>query len=257
MDAKPVSLAYEEHGQGTPMVLVHGFPLQRAIWYPLLPLLAGQARLVLPDLRGHGQSPVTEGVYSMRTLADDLLALLDLLNIEKAILVGHSMGGYACLAFAHAYPHRLAGLALVASQAAADSTERRQARLLLAREIARKGAGPLAVKMPASLTKRPELAEPLRAMILQTAPKGMIGALKGMAERPDATDWLASITVPAVVIAGDQDALIPPERGALMAQLLGRAGLVEIPAAGHMPMMEEPQAVAQALGELIDTVITQ
>jgi 3-oxoadipate enol-lactonase len=251
MDTKPVPLAYEEHGQGKPVVLVHGFPLNRTIWHPLLPALAGQARLILPDLRGHGQSPVVEGTYTMRSLADDLLDLLDRLEIEKAVLVGHSMGGYVCLAFAHAYPHRLGGLGLVSSQAGADTTERRQARLLQAKEVARKGPAAIASSMAGKLTNRPELVEILRNMILHAPRQGIVGALKGMAERPDATDWLADITVPAVVIAGGQDILIPGERSRLMAQLLGRAGLVEIPTAGHMPMMEEPQAVSVALKQLI------
>src|SRR5512144_1307135 len=121
----PVNLAYEEHGEGTPVILTHGFPLNRSIWYPVVPKLSEKVHLILPDLRGHGQSPVPEGVYSMRLLAEDLRALMDQLNIEKVVLAGHSMGGYVSLAFARAYPGRLAGLALVATQAAADSPERR------------------------------------------------------------------------------------------------------------------------------------
>jgi len=250
----PVDLAYEEHGAGTPLVLVHGFPLDRTIWRPLVPLLESKFRMVMPDLRGFGLSPVTEGVYSMRLLAEDLRALLDRLNIERAILAGHSMGGYASLAFAQAYPQRLAGLALIASQAAADSPETRASREKTIEEVKRRGLKPLADKMSAKLTCQPELVQPLREVIMRCHKQGVIGALKGMAERPNAQEWLSTITVPSVVIAGSEDAIIPPDRPRLMTQLLGRAWLVEVDKAAHLPMMEQPAVVASALMQLIPTV---
>ena len=126
MEINPVDLFYKEYGQGTPVIFLHGFPFDHSIWEPLVPLLSKDARMILPDLRGFGRSPVTEDIYSMRLLAEDVLHLMDHLKIEKAVLVGHSMGGYVSLAFAHAYPGRLLGLGLVATQAAADGPERRQ-----------------------------------------------------------------------------------------------------------------------------------
>jgi len=249
----PVDLAYEEHGTGIPLMLVHGFPLNRSIWRPLVPLLESKFHLVLPDLRGFGQSPVTEGTYSMRLLAEDLRALLDTLNIEKVVLAGHSMGGYVSLAFAQAYPHRLAGLALVSSQAAPDSPETRASREKSIEETKRRGLKPLATKFSARLTCQPVLVAPLRDLILKCNPLGVIGALKGMAERPNAQEWLSSIVVPSVVIAGTEDSIIPLERPRLMTQLLGRAFLVEVSNAAHMPMMEQPPVVANAILQLISS----
>ncbi len=252
----PVDLAYEEHGTGIPLMLVHGFPLNRTIWRPLVPLLESKFRMVLPDLRGFGQSPVPEGTYSMRLLAEDLRALLDTLKIEKVVLVGHSMGGYVSLAFAQAYPHRLAGLAMVSSQAAADNPEVRASRSLwdkVIEETKRRGLKPLAESMSKRLTCQPDLVAPLRELILKCNPQGVIGALKGMAERPNAQEWLSSIVVPAVVIAGSEDAIIPPDRPKVMTQLLGRAWLVEVSGAAHMPMMEQPAAVAKALLQLVSS----
>ena len=254
MSHLPVPLSYEEEGQGIPLMLVHGFPLNRSIWYPLIPLLKDKARLILPDLRGHGQSPAPEGTYAMRLLAEDLHALLDKLEIDKVILAGHSMGGYASLAFAQAYPNRLAGLAMIASQAAADAPERRAGREKTAEEVHRRGLRPLAQNMAPALTCRQELVEPIHKMILKANPKAVISSLRGMAERPDASEWLADITVPAVVIAGTEDKLISLENARLMAQLLGRAWLVELPEAAHLPMMEQPQPVANALLQLIASV---
>jgi 3-oxoadipate enol-lactonase len=250
----PVNLAYEEHGQGTPVILAHGFPLNRSIWYPILPLLTGKARLILPDLRGHGQSPVPDGIYSMRLMAEDLRALMDRLNIEKAILAGHSMGGYVSLAFARAYPTRLAGLALVSTQAMADSPERRAGRQKMINDVRRKGVKAVAEAMAPALTCQVQMVESVHKMIMLMNPKGVTSSLKGMAQRPNAQEWLSTIKVPTVVIAGVEDRIIPIERPKVMTQLLGRAWLVEVNGAGHLPMMEQPGTVSDALLQLINSI---
>jgi 3-oxoadipate enol-lactonase len=251
MDNNTVQLYFKEYGEGSPMVLVHGFPLDHTIWEPVVPLLKSHARLILPDLRGHGRSPAPDGVYDMRTIADDILALFDSLELERATLVGHSMGGYAALAFARAYPTRLSGLGFVSSHAAADNPEQRANRIKLARKVARVGVGFLAKDMAKKLTCIPELVEPLQDLMIKTPKEGVIGALKGMAERVDSTEFLNAIDVPTVVIAGTEDPIIPLERSETMVQLLGRAWLVEVPGAAHMPMMEAPEVVAAALRELL------
>jgi pimeloyl-ACP methyl ester carboxylesterase len=256
MNLIPVQLYYEEFGKGFPVVFLHGFPFDHTIWEPLVPLISDQARLILPDLRGLGRSPVPDGVNSMRLLAEDVLNLLNTLKIERAILVGHSMGGYASLAFAQAYPHRLAGLGLVSTQAGADSPERRQARYQLAEEVGRKGVKVVAESMAPKLTQNPEQVKSLHKLIMQNKAKGIIACLKGMAERPDALGWLSAISIPAVVVAGDADNFVPLERAQTMAQLLGKAWLVKLPGVGHMPMIDAPQAAADALNQLIQMVIS-
>lgn len=252
MDLVPVELYYEEFGQGFPVILMHGYPLNHTIWMPVVERLQAHARVITPDLRGHGKSPVTDGEYSMRLMAEDIHALMNRLDLPKAVLVGHSMAGYVSLAFARAYPGRLAGLAMVASQAEADSSEKRQGRYITAEEVGRKGVRQVAKSMLPKLTPRKELAADLMEIMLKTPKKGVIGTLKGMAERPDALEWLAEIEVPAVVIAGEQDAIIPLERARTMTQMLRRGWLVEIPEAAHMPMLETPQVVADTIQQLVD-----
>ena len=255
MNLIPVQLYYEESGTGFPVIFLHGFPFDHTIWEPLAPLITNKARLIFPDLRGLGRSPVPDGVYSMRLLAEDVLNLMDTLKIETAILVGHSMGGYASLAFAQAYPQRLAGLGLVCTQAGADAPERRQGRYQQAEEVGRKGVKALAENMAPKVTNRPEQVQPLQKLIMQNKPKGIIGSLKGMAERPDALGWLATICVPVVVVAGGADNFVSLDRARTMAQLLGKAWLVELPGVGHMPMLDAPQATADALNPLIQMVM--
>jgi 3-oxoadipate enol-lactonase len=255
MEFNTVDLYYEEYGHGIPAIFLHGFPFDHTIWEPLIPMLEKQTRMILPDLRGFGRSPVTEGVYSMRLLAEDIVHLMNRLDIEKAVIVGHSMGGYASLAFAHAYPGRLLGLGLVATHSAADNPERRQARQKLAEQVTHKGARVVASNLVSTLTPKKELVEPIQSLILQAHPTGISGALRGMAERPDLTGELSNITVPAVVIVGKADQLMPRDLVDTTAQMLPKGWLVEIPDAGHMLMMEDPQAVAEALTEMLKMAV--
>jgi 3-oxoadipate enol-lactonase len=254
MEFNAVQLYYEECGDGIPVLLLHGFPFDHTIWDAVIPLLKPHARLILPDLRGHGKSPAPEGVYSMRLMAEDIAALLDRLQIDRAILVGHSMGGYVSLAFAQAYPNQLMGLGLVATQAAADTLEKRQARLVIAEEIHRRGVKHLAVNMTPKLTGNAELYGHIQGMILKMSSTGIVGAEKGMADRPDMTDFLSFITVPSLVIAGAADEIVPLERAQAMSKMLARAWLVEVPGSKHLPMLENPSLVAEALRQLIEGV---
>jgi pimeloyl-ACP methyl ester carboxylesterase len=250
MNIKPVELEYEEIGQGPPVLLVHGFPLDHTIWTQVAEGLKDEARVIMPDLRGYGASPDANEIHSMRLLAEDILALIDRLKLDSVTLVGHSMAGYVALAFAHAYPNRLAGLGLVATQADPDTLERRQARLVTARDTKRRGVKYIADGMPAKLTHDPELQVRLHEIIMKCHTASLVNSLKGMAERSDANPWLEMITVPTVVIAGVQDQLIPLQRSQTMAQMLSKGWLVEIPDAGHMPMLETPAVVISALQQL-------
>jgi len=247
-----VSLYYEERGSGTPVVLLHGFPLDHTIWNPVVPLLEIHARLILPDLRGHGKSPLGQA-NSIREMAEDVAVLLDMLDIPRAILVGHSMGGYVALAFARAHPHRLAGLGLVASQAESDTPEKQRGRYNTAADVRKHGLRKLAEGISQKLSAQPGLMETIRQIILQANPAGVVSALIAMAERPDATDWLGEIRVPAVVIAGEADALMPPDRAVTLEQLLPHSWRVSLPGVGHLPMMEAPEQTAHPLVELIQS----
>jgi len=251
MELEPVELFVEERGQGTPVVLLHGFPLDHTIWTPLIPHLENKVRLIMPDMRGYGQSPNKDEIHSMRLLATDIAALLDRLDLEKVILCGHSMGGYVALSFAHAYPNRLMGLGLISTQADADTPERRQARLITAREIQRRGVKYIADGMALKLTKDTDLQKNLHAIMMRNKSKAIIASLKGMAERPDANPWLSGIKNPAVIVAGTEDQLIPIDRAHNFTQMISKSWVVEIQQAGHVPMMEAPSQVADALQQLI------
>jgi 3-oxoadipate enol-lactonase len=245
-----VDLHYVERGQGNPVILIHGFPFDHTIWDRVAGSLEPHARLILPDLRGFGLSPAPEGVYSMRLMAEDIAALMDRLELRKAVLVGHSMGGYISLAFAQVYPDRLAGLGLVTSHSGADSPERRQGRLRLAERVRRKGVKAVVEANLERYSPNAQVRELTSELILRSSARSVIAALKGMAERPDFSDLLPQLKMPCVIVAGSEDVIVSAEKAREMVQMLSRGWLVEIPGGGHMPMFEAPDLVSAAIQDL-------
>ena len=246
-----IQLAYERRGKGMPMVLLHGYPLDHTIWNPVVPLLENDFDLILPDLRGFGESAASQTNYLLSDIAADIAALLDHLNIKKAALVGHSMGGYAALAFACLYPQRLSGLGLVSSQVLSDPPERKAARYQEAEHVLAHGVDEVAEGMSVKLTADPDLQAQLKALILRQPPHGLAGALRAMAERPDSTPLLAAFDFPVVFVHGRADGLTPVERTRVAQAAVKKSHLTEIEGAGHMPMMEAPIHTAEALKVLI------
>jgi 3-oxoadipate enol-lactonase len=250
-----IDLFFVERGKGIPLIFLHGYPLDHRIWLPLLPYLKKDIHVIVPDLRGHGRSSVPEGVYSMSLMVEDVIRLLDKLKIEKAVVAGHSMGGYITFEFWHRHPERISGIALVATRANPDSEERRMDRLKNAEEVMKAGTGKVVNSMLTKLTKKTELYPQVREIMEGISPQGVAGILRGIADRANATPWLPQIKVPAVVIAGKEDQLVPVEESIEMAKKLPNGKLEVIPQAGHLPMMEDPGKVAECLNNLIHRVI--
>ena len=242
-----IELAYERRGTGTPLVLLHGFPLDHHAWDEVAPLLDDTFDLILPDLRGFGASTTVDSFYSLEDFASDIAGLLDQLGIAKTVIAGHSMGGYIALAFVRLFPERVRGLGLVGSQVLADTEERKEGRYKSAAEVAEHGIGSVIETMTPKFTPDARLQSYAREAMERQQPAAYIGALKAMAERVDSTPLLTSFRFPVVLVHGDADALVPIERAREVKEALPEAHLVEIPGAGHMPMMEDAEKTAQAL----------
>jgi pimeloyl-ACP methyl ester carboxylesterase len=245
-----IQIAYERHGMGTPLVLLHGFPLDHHLWDDVGTLLENTFDLIVPDLRGFGESTTVDTPYTMDDFASDIAGVLDSLGIRSTAIAGHSMGGYVALAFARLFPDRVTGLGLVASQTLADSPDRKEGRYKTAAEVAEKGIGSVVETMMPKLTSDPRLQAFARQIMERQQPAAYIGALKAMAERVDSTPLLAAITCPVVVVHGDADVLIPVERAREVKAAIPRVQLVEIGGGGHMPMMEAKEKTAEALRTL-------
>ena len=184
---------------GPVVVLLHGFPLSRAMWDEQLAGIGSIYRVIAPDLRGFGESPVPEGVYTMDAMADDVVELLETLEIMGPVVVGGlSMGGYVALSLAARYPTRVQALMLMDTRAGADTPEAAQGREATAKAVlAADSVAPVVDAMlprlfsKLTLEQHPERVEPMKAVMEQTAPQGVAGALRGMASRPDRRGDLA------------------------------------------------------------------
>ena len=242
-----INIAYERRGRGEPLVLIHGYPLDRTTWSEVASLLESDFDLIIPDFRGMGQSDAVDKTYTVADIASDIAGLLDHLKIKKAFVAGHSMGGYVALAFARAYPNRVRGLGMISSQVLADPPERKEGRYKTAADVAQKGIGVVVDSMTTKLSADARIQSFVRDVIQRQKPAGVIGSLKAMAERPDSSDLFKSFKFPVVIVHGDADTLIPVERGREMKAALPSANYAELKGAGHMPMVEEPKEVAEAL----------
>ena len=242
-----IELAYVRRGKGTPLVLLHGFPLDHHLWDNVSSLLEDKFDLILPDLRGFGESTTVNSPYSMDDYASDIAGLLDKMGIQKAAIVGHSMGGYVALAFARLYPERVSGLALISSQVLADPPDRKEGRYKSAADVAEKGIGGVVEAMTSKFTSDARLQAIARSIMEKQKPDAYIGALKAMAERPDSTSLLSAFKFPVVVVHGEADALIPVARAREVKAAVPDLHYVELKDTGHVPMLEAARETAEAL----------
>jgi pimeloyl-ACP methyl ester carboxylesterase len=253
-----VRLAHTEAGSGHPLVLLHAFPLSSAMWLEQRELLRQRCRVITPDQRGFGGSPLGEDEPSLGACADDVLALLDRLGLERVALGGLSMGGYVAMELLRRAPERVAALVLADTKAQADTAEAREVRLRTADTVEREGVGELADTMlPAllgasSLERRPAVAGRVRGLVSAAPPSAVGWASRAMAARPDSFDVLRTTAVPALVVVGDEDTLSPVSQAQQMADALPQGRLVVVPEAGHLSALEDPEAFAAAVTGFLD-----
>ena len=241
-----VRLHYADVGSGEPaLVLLHGFPLHSGMWAPQLEHLSAQRRVIAPDLLGFGSSDAPHSMfrYTMAGYADLVAGLLDTLGLRRVVLGGLSMGGYVAFAFLREYADRVAGLILADTRSGADSTEAFERRTDQQDQVARVGTVALIETLLAGLlsehtrTNRLELVERVRRL-MANPPAGFIGALEAMKFRPDATEELARISVPTLVLVGEDDSIAPPEVAREMQERIAGAELAVLPRAGHLSNLE-------------------
>ncbi|HXK09152.1 MAG TPA: alpha/beta fold hydrolase [Vicinamibacteria bacterium] len=251
IDGAPIE--YEVSGKGPAVLLLHAFPLGLFMWDAQAEALAPTHRVIRFDARGFGGSPVGTGPLTMERIADDGAALLDHLGIERAVVGGCSMGGYAAFAFVRRHPQRLAGLVLQDTRAGADTAEAKANRAALAEKVLadspKAAVDAFLPKLVGETThrERPALVAHLEERILGTSPPGIANALRGLAARADSRETLPTISVPTLVLVGAEDALTPPSEGALLAAAIRGARLDVIPRAGHLANLENPGALNEAL----------
>ncbi len=256
-----VELDLLDEGKGTPIVLLHPFPLSKEIWDIPAAALRAHARILRFDLRGMGKSSAPAGPYLMETLAGDLAGILDARDIDRAVIVGNSVGVMIAFAFQRMFAERVLGLGLIGGRATADDPQTARTRMETADRIEREGAAALAdiylprLFPPGFHLKRPECVAELRAAIERTDLRGAAALLRGMALRDDASDLLEEIAVPVRVIAGTHDPLaLPSEMLALSERIPGAA--FHAIACGHVPAIEAPEELIPILEALLEDART-
>lgn len=250
-DTKP------EGGANVNVVLLHGYCGSSAYWEQLVPQLSKSgARVIVPDTRGHGKSsaPVSS-VYTMEALAQDVLALADALQLEKIVLLGHSMGGYTALAFAEQYASRLSAFGLVHSTGLPDSEAARENRDRTVQKIEEQGVRTFVEGLVPNLfapDASPELVAQAIDIGYGTSAQGAQASALGMKDRPDRRSLLEDSTLPLLLVAGAKDGIIPVERTFTTSR--AGASQVLLESAGHMGMLEATEELAAGILQFIATI---
>ncbi len=247
---------YSDDGQGLPVVLVHAFANDRTIWRPQIEALRTRYRIIAPDLRGFGASSRTDGqAVSMDQYADDIVALLDHLKINRTVIGGISLGGYVALSIALRHAQRTAGLILANTRAAADSSDWASFRKALVRDIEQRGAVAVVENYgdkPFSSSCPAEIKEEVRRMILRQPTTGLVSCTLGMAQRPDRSADLPRIKVPTLVISGTEDTYMPSAEAEAMHRAIAGSTFVNIPGGGHASNVDSSAAFNEAVEKFLE-----
>jgi len=251
-------ILYESAGNGPAVVLLHPFPAHHELWQPAAQALSSCYRLILPDLRGHGESGVGQGPATMEKHAADLARVLDHAEVGRAAFAGVSIGGYVLFEFWRRHRDRVAALMLMDTRAPADTPEGRAGRLQAAADVLERGTEPFVESMLPKLLgettrrTRPDLVEGARRMMLKMSPEDVSLVQRGMAERPDSVLTLKTINVPTLVMVGDEDLLTPLADADLMRQHIAGSQLKVVPRGGHYAVWEQSGEVGKALRQFLD-----
>ncbi|UQS27348.1 alpha/beta hydrolase [Amycolatopsis thermalba] len=256
-----IDIAFDDKGSGPALVLVHGHPFDRSMWRPQLDHFSERGwRVIVPDLRGYGETTVVPGKTPLTVFARDLETLLDRLDVGEFVLGGLSMGGQIVMECHRLFPERIRALVLADTSPRAETEAGKRNRTEMAERLLREGLRPYAdevlTKMvaPANVAAMPDLAEHVHRMMRSTSPEGAAAALRGRAERPDYVPTLAGIRVPTLVVVGDQDEYTPVAEAEFLHAHVPGAELAVITGAAHMPNLERTVEFNSVLADFLATL---
>lgn len=241
-------------------MLIHGFAEDSTVWTAIASRLDNTCRLLIPDLPGSGRSPLLEGETSIDTLAASCIKLLDRENIDRCIFIGHSMGGYITLAIAEHYPERVLAFGFFHSTAYADTEEKRTTRRKSIDFIRQHGAAPYIRQSTPNLfaastrENRPELIEDMIRKYSGFSTEALAAYLEAMAQRPERLSVLREFPGPILFIIGQNDNVVPIAQSLEQSHIPRLSHIHILPAAGHMGMLEEPDAGADSIQSFINFI---
>ena len=253
-----IEMALRDQGSGDAVVLVHGFPFSHTMWRQQWDVLSKNHRVIVPDLRGFGQSDVTSGTVTMAQFADDLAAMLDVLDIGDVTFCGLSMGGYIAWEFWRRHGHRVSKFILCDTRAVADDELIARGRQWMVSRLLQEGTGFVPETMlpklfsPHAIETTMDVVDEARDSILNAPVEGMAASLRGMAQRMDASSLLAEVNVPALLLAGEHDQISPCTEMQQIAATMPQGTFVSIEGAAHVPPMETPEEFNTAVLAFLD-----
>jgi pimeloyl-ACP methyl ester carboxylesterase len=253
-------IVYWVLGDGPAIVLLHPFPVHHAFWLPVAEGLATRYRVLMPDLRGHGESGIGEGPATMEKHAADIAHVMDDADVGRAPLIGVSIGGYALFEFWRRHRGRVAGLGLCNTKAQADGPEARAGRLQAANDVLERGTEPFFESMIAKVMgkttreMRPDLVEGALRMMSEMSPEDVAQVQRGMAARPDSIETAKTINVPTLLVTGDEDRMTGVNEAELMHQHISGSQVRVIAKAGHYAAWEQPGESAKVLRQFVDSL---
>ena len=251
-----IEVGFDDVGTGLPIVFVHAFPLNRTMWAPQVSALVERCRCIAVDLRGFGESKV-EGPWSVDQYADDVVDVLTHLAIDRAVVVGCSLGGYVAFSIWRRHARRVRALVLADTKATADTDEIRDRRRAMIEAARTQGSTAIANLQIGSLIgktareKQPDTYDAVHRMIAQAPVEGIVGALEAMMARPDSTATLSTISVPTLVVVGEEDVPTPVKDARVMGAAIPGSQLEIIGSAGHLANIERPAAFNHLLTEFV------
>lgn len=261
-ESEQCEMAVVDHGEGHPLLLVHGFPLNHSMWEHQIADLSANFRVLAVDLPGFGISQPLETPVSIRDFADALAAMLDQMKIDQPItFCGLSMGGYIGWKFMKHYPKKVHSLIACDTRAANDDERTARGRRLMAGQVVKDGSDSIAASVArkicgeTTVERNPDVVEHVSSMIQSTDPHSIAAGQLAMADREDATSLLGKIEVPTLFVVGMEDVVTPPDEMQAMAGLVAGSRLVEIPHAGHLAPLENPTAFNAAVRQFLESAV--
>lgn len=252
---------YDVAGDGPPVVLLHPFPVHHEFWFPVSKFLSSRYQLIMPDLRGHGESDLGDGPATMQKHASDIARVMDAAAVDRAPLIGVSIGGYAIFEFWRRFRNRVSALVLCNTKASADNPEARAGRLEAANDVLQRGTGPffegMLQKLLGETTRRSrsDLVEGALRMMRKMSPEDVAGVQQGMADRPDSITTLKTINVPTLMITGDEDKMTGVPDAEVMKQNISGAQIKVVAKAGHYSPWEQSEEVGKILRQFLDSIV--
>lgn len=261
IEANGITMSYDDFGHSSiPVILIHGFPFNKASWQPQIDFLQMTKRVIAYDIRGFGDSMANDDEVSMDVFADDLIKLMDTLKIEKSIICGLSMGGYIVLNAVSRFPERFEAIILCDTQSVSDTSEIKEKRNATIKQIESDGLFDFAdnfvssVLSEKSLSSKKQLVNELKSTILSTPVKTITNTLLSLAERREMREHIKNISIPTLVLCGIEDAVTPVDQSSFMIKQIPNSTLHSINGAGHLSNLEQPEIFNKHLGDFVSKI---